>query len=121
METRKRLRIAYTPDSDDAFYYDALESGQVALTGYELEVHRQPLTALNRAVLAVLYEVTAISSVVYPQIAEHYAILSVGASVGRGYGPVLVSREPRILEDLAGRPVGVGGIPTTGWFLLRYL
>jgi 1,4-dihydroxy-6-naphthoate synthase len=121
MEAGKRLRIAYTPDSDDAFYYDALETGQVALPGYELEFVRQPMSVLNRAALHGEHEITAISSVLYPQIARRYAILSVGASVGRGYGPVLVSREPRTLADLDGRPVGVGGIPTTGWFLLRCL
>src|SRR6516162_4059817 len=121
MEAAKRLRIAYTPDSDDAFYYDALETGQVVLPGYELEFHRQPMSILNRAALHGQYEITAISSILYPQIARHYAILSVGTSVGRGYGPVLVSREPRTLAELAGRPVGVGGIPTTGWFLLRSL
>lgn len=107
--------------SDDAFYYDALETGQVALPGCELEFHRQPMSVLNRAALDGCYDITAISSVIYPQIAERYAILSVGASVGRGYGPVLVGRRPRTLADLAGKPVGVGGIPTTGWFLLRYL
>jgi 1,4-dihydroxy-6-naphthoate synthase len=121
MRSAKRLHIAYTPDSDDAFYYDALETGRVSLPGYQLEFHRQPMSALNRAALHGRYEVTAISSVVYPRIARRYAILSVGTSVGRGYGPVLVSREPRTLADLAGRRVGVGGIPTTGWFLLRCL
>jgi 1,4-dihydroxy-6-naphthoate synthase len=121
MKSRKRLRIAYTPDSDDAFYYDALVSGRVSLSDYELEFHRQPMSVLNRAALDGLYEITAISSVIYPQIAERYAILSVGTSVGRGYGPVLVSHEPCSLKDLAGRLVGVGGIPTTGWFLLRHL
>lgn len=120
MESRKRLRIAYTPDCDDAFYYDALENGLVDLSGYELEFLRQPLSVLNRAAQAGVHDITAISSVIYPQIADKYAILSVGTSVGRGYGPVLVSREPRTLEDLAGRPVGVPGVPTTGWFLLRH-
>jgi 1,4-dihydroxy-6-naphthoate synthase len=115
------LRIAHTPDSDDAFYYDALEIGAVVLSGYELEFLRQPISVLNRSASHGLYEITAISSIVYPQIARRYAILSVGASVGRGYGPVLVSREPRTPAELAGRPVGVGGIPTTGWFLLRCL
>jgi 1,4-dihydroxy-6-naphthoate synthase len=119
--SQRRLSIAYTPDSDDAFYYDALENGQVSLIGYELEFHRQPMSVLNRMALDGIHEVTAISSVVYPQIAKRYAILSVGSSVGRGYGPVLVSREPRTLMDLAGQHVGVGGIPTTGWFLLRHL
>lgn len=121
MKAQKRLHIAYTPDSDDAFYYDALETGSVSLPGYELEFQRQSMSVLNRAALHGRYEVTAISSVVYPWIADRYAILSVGSSVGRGYGPVLVSREPCRLEDLAGQPVGVGGIPTTGWFLLRLL
>jgi 1,4-dihydroxy-6-naphthoate synthase len=121
MRSAKRLHIAYTPDSDDAFYYDALETGRVSLPGYELEFHRQPMSVLNRAALHGRHEVTAISSVVYPRIARRYAILSVGTSVGRGYGPVLVSREPRTLADLAGLRVGVGGIPTTGWFLLRSL
>ena len=121
MKSRVRLRIAYTPDSDDAFYYDALENGRVSLAGYELEFHRKPMSVLNRAALDWRYDITAISSVVYPQIADRYAILSVGTSVGRGYGPVLVSREPRTLANLAGKRVGVGGIPTTGWFLLRRL
>jgi 1,4-dihydroxy-6-naphthoate synthase len=115
----ERLSIAYTPDSDDAFYYHALETGQVCLPGYEVEFHRQPMSVLNRAVLHGLYDVTAISSVVYPQVASRYAVLSVGTSVGRGYGPVLVSRRPLTLGELAGRRVGVPGIPTTGWFLLR--
>ena len=79
------------------------------------------MSDLNRAAQQVVYDVTAISSVVYPQIAADYAILSVGTSVGRGYGPVLVSRDETTPADLRGRRVGVGGIPTTGWFLLRRL
>jgi 1,4-dihydroxy-6-naphthoate synthase len=121
MATRTPLQIAYTPDSDDAFYYDALETGRVALAGFDLTFCRAPMSTLNRAALRGTYEVTAISSVVYPQVAGRYAILSAGTSVGRGYGPVLVSREPCRLDDLVGRRVGVGGIPTTGWFLLRAL
>lgn len=121
MRSAKRLHIAYTPDSDDAFYYDALESGEIALPGYKPEFHRQPMSVLNRAALHGEFDITAISSIIYPQIARRYAILSVGASVGRGYGPVLVSREPRTLAELSSKPVGVGGIPTTGWFLLRCL
>jgi 1,4-dihydroxy-6-naphthoate synthase len=119
MTDRKSLCIAYTPDSDDAFYYDALETGRVILPGYEVQLTRAPLSALNREALAGRYDVTAISSVVYPQVADRYAILGVGTSVGRGYGPVLVSKRFRSVEELAGRWVGVGGIPTTGWFLLQ--
>jgi 1,4-dihydroxy-6-naphthoate synthase len=117
----KALSIAHTPDSDDALYYDALETGLVPLPGYRPQFRREPMSALNRAALHGTYDVTAISSVVYPQVADRYAVLSVGTSVGRGYGPVLVSRQDCAPEDLRGRRVGVAGIPTTGWFLLRCL
>jgi 1,4-dihydroxy-6-naphthoate synthase len=115
------LTIAYTPDSDDAFYYDALENGLVALPGFKPRFRRRPMSMLNRAAARGRYDVTAISSVLYPQIARNYAILSVGSSVGRGYGPVLVGRCPVVPESLRGCRVGVPGIPTTGWFLLRCL
>jgi 1,4-dihydroxy-6-naphthoate synthase len=119
MASPKPLTIAYTPDSDDAFYYDALEAGRVALPGFRATFHREPMSVLNRAGPRGVYDVTAISSVVYPQVARRYAILSVGTSVGRGYGPVLVSKDERTLDWLRGRRVGVPGVPTTGWFLLR--
>jgi 1,4-dihydroxy-6-naphthoate synthase len=121
MTSARRLGIAYTPDSDDAFYYDALEKGRVTLPGFVPEFSREPICTLNRAALHGLHDVTAISSVIYPQITRQYAILSVGTSVGRGYGPVLVSKKRESPEDLRGCRVGVGGIPTTGWFLLRCL
>jgi 1,4-dihydroxy-6-naphthoate synthase len=115
------ITIAYTPDSDDAFCYFALETGRVRMPGILADFVRAPLSTLNPAALQGTYEVTAISSVLYPQIADRYAILSVGTSVGRGYGPVLVSRLWRKPAELRGRLVGVGGIPTTGWYLLRWL
>jgi 1,4-dihydroxy-6-naphthoate synthase len=119
MTKSKTLTIAYTPDSDDAFYYDALETGRVPLPGFLPTFIREPMRVLNSAALQGIHDVTAISSVIYPQIAHRYAILSAGTSVGRGYGPVLVSKDERRIEDLCGRRVGVPGIPTTGWFLLR--
>jgi 1,4-dihydroxy-6-naphthoate synthase len=121
MPAEPQLSIAYTPDSDDAFYYHGLESGRVKLPGYRLSFHRQPMSVLNPAAASGTYDISAISSVAYPEVAHRYAILSVGTSVGRGYGPVLVSKQPRTLEDLHGAVVGVPGIPTTGWFLLRSL
>jgi 1,4-dihydroxy-6-naphthoate synthase len=117
----RTLTIAYTPDSDDAFYYFGLETGRVRLTSLRPEFHREPMSVLNRAALEGRYDVTAISSVLYPQVADTYAILSAGTSVGRGYGPVLVSKAPYQLDELRGRRVGAPGIPTTGWFLLRRL
>jgi 1,4-dihydroxy-6-naphthoate synthase len=121
MHAPGRLTVAYTPDSDDAFYYFALETGRLPQPAVDLGFHRAPMSVLNRAAMEGTYPITAISSVVYPLVAGRYAILSVGSSVGRGYGPVLVSRRWRKVEELQGRRVGVGGIQTTGWFLLRWL
>jgi 1,4-dihydroxy-6-naphthoate synthase len=117
----RTLTIAYTPDSDDAFYYDAIEQGIVSRPGLRFRFVREPMARLNRAARTGRYDVTAISSVVYPLVADRYAILAAGTSVGRGYGPVLVARDPIKVTDLAGLRVGVPGVPTTGWFLLRHL
>jgi 1,4-dihydroxy-6-naphthoate synthase len=121
MPVPKSLSLAYTPDSDDAFYYDALEAGYVCLAGFQGRFFREPISILNRAALLGVHHVTAISSIIYSHIADRYAILGTGTSVGRGYGPVLVSKRRQSLADVRGCRVGVGGIPTTGWFLLRWL
>lgn len=118
MLTAKPLSIAYTPDSDDSFYYYALEYGKLPFTGYCPTFIPKPMSELNCDALSAKYDITAISSVLYPQIADDYAILSVGTSVGRGYGPVLVSKYP-MKSKLENCKVGVPGIPTTGWFLLK--
>lgn len=110
----KALRIAYTPDSDDAFNYYAWEHGRVTLSGYAARFEREHIIALNRAAMAGRYDVVGVSSVIYPALAERYWILSVGNSVGRGYGPVLVSRHYHAMTDLRGKRVAVAGIPTTG-------
>src|SRR5262249_26916901 len=112
-----QLTFAYTPDSDAAFSYYPLESGSIRMPGFLPEFSYEPIGALNQAARAGRHDVTAISAVAYPAVADRYAILSVGTSVGRGYGPVLVSRARHSLDALRGRRVGVGAVGTTGWFL----
>ena len=100
----KPLSIAYTPDSDDAFYYDGLETGQVQLPGYWPEFSREPMSVLNRA--RRCGACTTLQP--FPQWSIHKLLsitpfFSVGTSVGRGYGPVLVSKEEWAVQDLRGR------------------
>lgn len=111
------LRVGYTPDSDDVFNYYAWEQGHVALAGWQVEFERDHIIALNRAAMRGEFDVVNVSSVIYPSVAEHYRILAVGTSVGRGYGPVLVSKHYRRLDELAGKRIACGGIPTTGALL----
>lgn len=108
------LRIGYTPDSDDAFNYYAWEHGRVTLPGFSAAFHRDHIIALNRLAADDAAEVVGISSAFYPSVADRYWILSVGTSVGRGYGPVLASKNYARIEDLRGRRIAVGGMPTTG-------
>ncbi len=109
-----KLRIAYTPDSDDAFGYYAWEQGLVTLEGVEADFHRDHIGALNRAAGEGRFDVVAVSSAFYPHVADDYAILTVGNSVGRHCGPVLVSKAFEHVDQLEGKTIGVGGHPTTG-------
>jgi 1,4-dihydroxy-6-naphthoate synthase len=111
---QKLLRIAYTPDSDDVLNFYAWEHHYIELAGSRVSFDRDAIIALNRSCLHGEYDVAAISAAFYPQIANDYWILSCGTSTGRGYGPVLVAREPVVPGALAGKKVAVGGIVTTG-------
>ncbi|MBI4579835.1 MAG: ABC transporter substrate-binding protein [Planctomycetes bacterium] len=108
------LRVAYTPDSDDAFNYYAWEHGRIELDGWPAEFHRDHIIALNRSAMENRFDVVGVSSASYPLLAERYWVLAVGNSVGRGYGPVLASKHHRTPGELRGKRVAVAGIPTTG-------
>ncbi len=111
------LTVSYTPDSDDAHTYYAWQHGRIPLPEGlpPASFHRDHIQHLNDAARRGKFDVVAISSVVYPEVAHLYDILAVGTSVGRGFGPVMVSREEHLnLADLAGERVAVGGHPTTG-------
>ncbi len=115
------LRIGYTPDPDDAFHYYALEKNKIALSKeYSFKFYQGHIRDLNEMALMGIFDVCAISSIFYPKIDKDYAILSSGASVGRGYGPVLGCKKGKKITSLAGKKVGVPGCSTTGYFLLRY-
>lgn len=110
------LQVAYTPDSDDVFNYYAWEHGRLGLQTCDSAVtfHQNHIHALNESARQQRYDIVAISSVIYPQVAEHYAILASGNSIGRGYGPVLVSDRYHHLHELRNKRVGIAGRLTTG-------
>jgi 1,4-dihydroxy-6-naphthoate synthase len=108
------LKIAYTPDSDDAFNFYAWEHGRIGLNDVQPRFYRSHISQLNHAAAAGLYDVVAVSSVMYPGLADRYWVLAVGNSIGRGYGPVLASKRFESLAQLHGRRIGVAEISTTG-------
>ena len=115
------ISLAYSVDADDAFMFHALRAGGVDIRGLAFTHRRGDTSELNALALAGEIDVVAISTGAYPAVADKYLLLPHGASVGRGFGPVLVARQPMALADLAGRRVGVPGLSTTAWLVLRQM
>ena len=113
------LRIGHSPDPDDAFMFCALANGAVRIRNYRVEHVLEDIESLNDRALAGELPVTAISAHAWLSVRGRYWIMASGASMGEGYGPVLVSREARRLEDLRGRRVALPGPRTTAALLAR--
>ena len=88
------IRLGHSPDPDDAFMFWALAAGRVDTRGFEFEHVLQDIQTLNEWALEGRLEMTAISLHAYPFVQDQYALLPHGASMGAGYGPIVVAREP---------------------------
>ena len=113
------VRVGHSPDPDDAFMYWALTTDLVATRGFRFEQVLADIQTLNQWARAARLEVTAISLAAYPFVQEDYALLPHGASIGSGYGPVVVAREPLAVDDLQGLEIVIPGELTTAYLVLR--
>ncbi len=113
------IRVAHSPDSDDAFMFYALATGKIDTGDLEFRHELQDIETLNRRALAGELEVTAVSIHAYAYLADKYLLLPHGASMGEGYGPRLVAREAFSPEQLCGRTVAVPGLFTSAYLALR--
>jgi len=113
------IRLGHSPDPDDAFMFWAIAAGAVDTRGFEFEQVLQDIQRLNEWALEGRLEVTAISLHAYPFVQERYALLPHGASIGSGYGPILVAREPLTFEQLRFAEIVVPGRMTTAFLALR--
>ena len=117
----RTIHVAHSPDSDDAFMFYALAEGLVD-TPFRYEHELSDIETLNRRAERGELEVSAVSIHAYAYLAGRYALLGSGCSMGDGYGPRLVSREPVPADPraaLAGRSVAVPGLRTTAWLALQ--
>lgn len=117
--TERIITVGHSPDPDDAFMFYGLSSGKVKLEGITIHHVLQDIQTLNQRALTGDLEVTAISAHAYPYVAERYWIMRTGASMGEGYGPVLVSKEYSSLNELKGKTVATPGPLTTATLLFR--
>ena len=113
------VRVGHSPDPDDAFMYWALTTDLVDTRGFRFQQVLADIETLNQWARAARLEVTAISLAAYPFVQEDYALLPHGASIGAGYGPIVVAREPIALDDLRGMEIVVPGAMTTAFLTLR--
>ena len=113
------IRVGHSPDPDDAFMFYGLSSGKVRLDGITIEHMLEDIQSLNVRAMKGELEVTAISAHAYAAVSDKYWIMTTGASMGEGYGPVLVSKRYRSLDELKGKTVATPGKLTTATLLFK--
>jgi len=116
-----QIRLAHSPDPDDAFMFYGLSSGAVDPGPYEFEHILEDIQTLNERALRGEYEMTAISIHAYPHVADKYQLTACGSSMGDNYGPRIVTREAVELESLRGKKIAVPGVMTTAFLGLQLL
>ncbi len=117
--TDRIIRVGHSPDPDDAFMFYGLASGKVKLDGIIIEHLLEDIQSLNERAMKAELEVTAISAHAFPYVADKYWIMRTGASMGEGYGPVIISRNYKSLDELKGKTVGTPGPLTTATLLFK--
>ncbi|HTK81927.1 MAG TPA: MqnA/MqnD/SBP family protein [Bacteroidota bacterium] len=124
--TERIINVGHSPDPDDAFMFYGLASGKVKIEGIRIEHVLQDIQTLNeRAMRAGAYrdkpplEVTAISAHAFPHVADNYWIMRTGASMGEGYGPVIISRKYKTIDELKGKTIATPGPLTTATLLYK--
>jgi len=113
----KILRVGHSPDADDAFMFYGLACEAVTIEGFRIEHVMEDIESLNQRAVTGELEVTAVSAHAFPLLADRYWIMASGASMGEGYGPVVVAKTPLTLADLDGKKVATPGPLTTARLL----
>ncbi|RMF71489.1 MAG: ABC transporter substrate-binding protein [Planctomycetota bacterium] len=121
MEEPMRIRLAHSPDPDDAFMFYGLSSGAVDSGPYEFEHILEDIQTLNERAMRGEYEMTAISIHAYPHVADKYQLTACGSSMGDNYGPRIVTRAPADVESLRGMTIAVPGEMTTAFLALQLM
>ncbi|MHB1022122.1 MAG: menaquinone biosynthesis family protein [Acidobacteriaceae bacterium] len=116
----REIKIAHSPDSDDAFMFYGLATNKVRVPGYKFTHTLTDIETLNRKALdEAYYDVTAISFHAYPYLQDNYTLMSCGGSVGEGYGPMIVAPRKYTLDEIKKIRIAVPGTLTTAYLALK--
>ena len=113
------VRIGHSPDPDDAFMFHALTTGAFPTPGYTFVHELQDIETLNQRAMRGDLEVSAVSIHAFPEIADRYALMNCGASMGEGYGPMIVARPGLTVEAAKAGTIAVPGLKTSAYLGLR--
>ncbi len=113
------IRIGHSPDPDDAFMFHALTTGAMETPGRHYEHVLLDIQTLNEKALNSEYEISAVSIHSFPKINENYALMNCGASMGEGYGPMLIGNEQLTLQEAKSRTIAIPGLDTSAYLALR--
>ena len=116
---RTTITLAHSPDSDDAFMFYGLATNKLDTGGLTFKHLLKDIQTLNEEATVGTYDVTAISFHAYAYVADKYALLPHGASIGDNYGPIVVSREPAMPEDIPNLKIAIPGKLTSAFLALR--
>jgi len=117
-EDVRTIRVGHSPDPDDAFMFHALTTGAFETPGYKFEHVLLDIETLNQHAETGEFEVSAVSIHAYPDIAEKYALMNCGASMGEGYGPMLVSKQSMSLDEACKQTIAIPGLKTSAYLAL---
>ncbi len=118
-ETDREIKVAHSPDSDDAFMFYGMATNKIRVPGVRFTHTLCDIETLNRKALEGFYDITAISFHAYPYIQHKYALMPSGGSVGEGYGPMIVASRPIPLEEIPRHRIAVPGTMTTAYLSLK--
>ncbi len=113
------VRVGHSPDPDDAFMFHALTTGIIDTPGFKFEHVLLDIETLNKKAIAEEYEVSAVSIHAFPEISDKYSLMNCGASMGEGYGPMLVSSQPMTLAEACSKPIAIPGLKTSAHLALK--
>src|SRR5436305_568885 len=111
--SQQRLTLGHSPDPDDAFMFYGLANGRIPTHGFTFEHILQDIQTLNERATRGELDISAVSIHAYAYVSDQYALLPSGASMGDGYGPMLVARKKFLREEILNKKIAVPGTMTS--------
>ncbi len=116
---QKAFRVGHSPDPDDAFMFHAMTTGAINTEGREYEHVLLDIETLNKHAMDGTYEISAVSIHSFPEIADRYHLMNCGASMGEGYGPMIISNKEMSEEEAKSKVIAIPGLGTSAYLSLR--